>query len=258
MSETTFSYDHNIPLPADVPEALPSPTFQQGQTAPSHGRPIFFHQARKRTQADGASVYENIECVKILTPGDTKAVPELKVTDAIRRKYAYEYGMWKNGLQVSQRGTPLEMFPMLTPAVIMELKALNIFTVEDLAALPDSSLHRVHMGQTLKVNAKAWMENKKGSDVIERQTKENQALKDKMAMLERQIQDLATRPAQTVSEPVQVQAPLQPGFAPGTAWGAPEALQPAGDLAAALSAAVDQKAVNAEPEKRRPGRPRKE
>lgn len=245
MSETTFSYDHNIPLPADAPEALPSPTFQQGQTAPSQGRPLFFHQARKRIQTDGASVYENIECVKILTPGDTKAVPELKVTDAIRRKYAYEYGMWKNGLQVSQRGIPLEMFPMLTPAVIMELKALNIFTVEDLAGLPDSSLHRVHMGQTLKVNAKAWLENKKDSDVIERQTRENNALKDKMAMLERQIQEISSRPA-----PVAAEAPaVQP-----TVWMPPGDAAPVGSFADALSAAVDQKAD--EPSRRR-GRPPK-
>lgn len=258
MSETSFSYDHNIPLPEGPADALPSPTFEQGQRAPVFGRPIFFHQARKKTQENGETVYENVECVRILTPGDTKAVPELKVTDPIRRKYNAEYTAWKQGLQVSQRGTPLEAFPTLTPALIMQLKAENIFTVEDLAGLPDSSLHRIHMGQTLKTNAKVWLESKKDSDAIERTVRENQALKDQMKMMEQQIADIARR--QTSAQPAPAPVEQLPAFTPGTPWGAPEALQPAPSgntaMADALSAAVDKQA--AEPEKRKPGRPKKE
>lgn len=243
MSETTFSYDHDIPLPEGPAEPMPMPTFEQGQARPVYGRPIFFHQARKRVQPNGETAYENIECVKILTPGDPKAVAEKKVTDGVRRRYHVEYAAWKQGLQVSQRGTPLEAFPTLTPALIMQLKAENIFTVEDLANLPDANLHRIHMGQTLKRNAKLWLDSKKDTDAIERQVRENEAMKDQINLLEQQIREIATR------------APV-----PAAPVAAAEVLAPSAEQATqntvfsdALSAAVDNTA-----EKRKPGRPRKE
>lgn len=187
MSELAkFTYEGIPPLPEGPSVAetiLPSPglpvppqqfNMPQAAAAPGHGIPLFELIARKLP--DGS--FMNIEAVQILTPGDTKATPMRKVTDEIRIKYRAYYEVWKAGLKMSPVGTPLEMWPLLTPALVMQLKTANIFTVEQLSNIADVHLHLLPTGQLLRQQAKDWLEVKDKSDKVTQQTAENQALKD--------------------------------------------------------------------------------
>lgn len=230
---TEFTYDGIPDLPEGqvMPQQAPPPMPQvnRGDARPVNGIPQF--EVVPVRKADGS--YANVEFVSILTPGDPKSVPRMKVTDRIRQMYAPWYERWRKGLEVSAHGTPLEMFPRLTPAQVRELKGLNIFTVEDLAEVADANLHRLPMGMTLKKEAGIWLKSKKETDAIEAQVRENQAQRDAMAMLEKQNADLMRRLEALETqkaEPAPVAEPIGSGGVQSS------------DFATALSREIDNKA----------------
>lgn len=196
-SLSEFTYENIPPLPEDatqpginqMPPIPGSPmTFAPGAAAAdtSNGIPLF--ELVSKRLADGSFV--NVEFVSILTPGDPKSIPRKKVTDSVRERYRQYYMLWKQGLQQSPVGTPLEMWPIMTPAQVHELKALNIFTVEQLADVSEGNIHSMPMGITLRNQARDWLESKQEADLLAQRTAENQALKDGQDLLRQQIEDL--------------------------------------------------------------------
>jgi len=231
---TEFTHD-NIPdlpsgpddnLPPQAGPQQPQQNFRQGDARPSAGIPKFETVAVRRN--DGT--YANVEYVSIITPGDNKAMPRHKVTDAIRQKYEPWYVMFRKGLESSAHGIPLEMFPRLTPAQVRHLKGINVFTVEDLANIADSNLHQIPMGATMKKDAALWLKSKLETDAVENANRENEALKDSLAMLERQNAEMAARfdalEAEKMEDKVEV-VHAEP--------------EPETNMAAALNNAVDKK-----------------
>lgn len=180
-------------VPTPLPTAAPQQQFGQGGMVPQHGIPQFEVVAVRR--ADGS--YANVEYVNILTPGDPKSVPRHKVTDVHRQMYRQWYDAWRRGLEMAPEGTPLEMWSVITPAIMHTLKAINIFTVEQLANIPDSNIHRVPMGHDMKNKARVWLKNKGEDDAIENSRREKEALEnslrmqdDKIAALTKQLEGL--------------------------------------------------------------------
>lgn len=184
---TQMVYEGIPPLPDNPDAGLPPPQPmnmpQRGGNAPANGIPKF--ELVPVRLKNGA--YVNREYVTILTPGDPKAMPRHKVDNLIRQKYRSYYDLWRQGLEASPIGTPLEMYPMLNPALIMGLKAANIFTVEQLANMADNLDHQIPMAQTLKQNARKWLALKKDADTLSRQDQENAALKAQMKMMSDQL-----------------------------------------------------------------------
>lgn len=216
-----FTYD-NIPALPDGGQPLPAQNFARPQMQSTDGIPQFEVVAIRLP--DGS--YTNVEYVTILTPGDPKAMPRHKVNDALRQRYAPYYDMFRRGLEMSPIGTPLEMWPLLTPAQIRELKAVNIFTVEQLSEIADGNLHRIPMGATMKVNAVKWLKVKKDSDAIEQQVRENQVLKDGQSMMEKRMEELAARldaaeRRANTAEAALVSSPLDEPELPAVEDGAP-------------------------------------
>jgi len=135
-----------------------------------------------KTSEEGKIVYDEVEMVEFLIPGDDKLRPVSYAHEdaghgvSFAEKFFQDYAKFKNN-DLSQRiGTPLEDWPDLPAVRIIELKRLNIFTIEDLAAIPDTSLARLGMGgRQLRSEAKAYLSEKKD---------------DKTAIMEREIAEL--------------------------------------------------------------------
>lgn len=185
MSEHVHMADASMIPPLPGSPAMPPPQPQFGVPAPdiANGIPIFEMVAKR--YADGT--YVNVEFVSILTPGDAKAIARHKVTDRIRQIYKQRYEAFRNGLKMAPNGTPLEMWPVTTPAQVQALKAVNIFTVEELVQVADANLYQIPFGRTLRNQAEAWLKAKKDSDAVEGQRRETDTLRDGMRMLEEQI-----------------------------------------------------------------------
>lgn len=108
------------------------------------------------------------------------------------------YERWKRNEEIPLHGTPIKGWPVISPAQMKNLIAINILTVEDLAAVNDEGKRRIGMGaQDLCDKAKAWLSQAKdkGPLTIENANlkAENRALKNRNELLEARVKELAER-----------------------------------------------------------------
>lgn len=145
----------------------------------------------KSAQA-GHAVYDDVEMVEIIIPGQNQSIATERVKAEHKARWPTQYAAWKAGLEVAQEGSPLEFWPPLTPAQVANMKALNVHTVEQLAAVDDTALTRMGMGaRDLREKAKAWLENAKGGESVSKLMAENAALKAQISAMETNYADLA-------------------------------------------------------------------
>jgi len=96
---------------------------------------------------------------------------------------------WRDGEELPSTGTPLKSWPVLSPAQIKMIISEGIFTVEDLAALPDSELPILGIGGlNLREKARSWLAAAEDKGKL---AEENAALKLSVASLVQQVKDLA-------------------------------------------------------------------
>jgi hypothetical protein len=146
----------------------------------------------------GRPIYKELPYITIMFPGDQtkKVVRPVKMepdssgpSDPERFPKQWER-FQKQQLQV-QDGTPLEEWPVLNRADVKSFKALNIHTVEALAAVSDPNLANIGMGgRVIRDKAIAWLKAAEGGADISRLISENATLKADIEMLKRQIKGL--------------------------------------------------------------------
>lgn len=113
-------------------------------------------------------------------------------------RYVASYERWKKGEEMPLSGTPIKGWPVISPAQMNNLIAINILTVEDLAAANEEGRRRIGMGaQDLCDKAKAWLSQAKDKGPLTMENSslkaENQALKSKNETLEARVKELASR-----------------------------------------------------------------
>lgn len=115
--------------------------------------------------------------------GEGNAYP-LEWVDAFKKKYE----MWKAGNEAPLNGTSVKEWPVLSPSQVQNFLALNILTIEDVAAMTEEALARFGMGsRELRDKAREWT---KGKEVSDAAMKENGELKTRIADLEAKLEQL--------------------------------------------------------------------
>lgn len=108
----------------------------------------------------GSPVYEDVEMVTIIVPGDKHTEIVEAVNDTHRQRWAQQYALFKQGLEQAETGTPVAQWPPLTPALVKMLQSVNVRTVEQLAGLSDAALPSIGLGgRKLRDQAIAWLKN---------------------------------------------------------------------------------------------------
>ena len=159
-----------------------------------YGKPRFFMDAilnDAKTKAEGRPIYDELEMVEIRIPGDKGNRPVFLAHEPHNgdgetraQRYAAEYEAFKRGEQRASSGTPLEAWPILTKAQVMEMKAVGILSVDELAALPDGNLKKIGTkGREFREQARAFIDAAKGGAEV-------QAQAAKIAQLETMLQQL--------------------------------------------------------------------
>lgn len=155
---------------------------------------------KAKSQAEGRPIFDEVEMVEIRIPGDPKTVfvdtvyrsdgepnggvPGFQPPPYVQRWHE-QYTRFKAGLQHAQSGTPLEQWPVMSTSKVAELKAMNIFTVENLADLTDGYLGRLGMGaRELREKARAFIADAKKTAVSSAIAAENAELKARLERLE--------------------------------------------------------------------------
>lgn len=189
-------------------------------------------QNRFLTEQHGRPLFDECLFVEVITPGSRDSTPVFEVervfcAEANRDgnpKRSPKYGEYAQFIEnfkagethdASLAGTPLSQWPEMTRSMVATLKAANIFTLEALAALPDTKLTVVGPdGRTWREKAKAYVENAKNgayaTELAGRLEATNSALDaalEREKLLAQRVQQLETAAATGQPAPAATTAP---------------------------------------------------
>lgn len=132
------------------------------------------------SEQNGRPIYDEVIYIEVISPGSRDSTPvfeverifapEMKHPDPLLGTKYPEYKQYIDDFKKNEdgdsslAGTPLNQWPELNRTMVASLKAQSIFTVEALAALPDTKLTAVGPdGRTWREKAKAYIESASGS-----------------------------------------------------------------------------------------------
>lgn len=155
-----------------------------------HMMPI---ENKARSAEEGRPIFEDREFVTIRIVGDNKTVvtrPVRTEWDANQppdtERWPRQYQAFKNQQSQVIEGTPVTEWSMITKADAMSLKAINIHTVEMLAALGENNLQWLG-ARKMRDMAKAYLEQAQGNSGMTRLIEENEMLKKDIEALKNQM-----------------------------------------------------------------------
>ena len=125
----------------------------------------------------GHPVFDSIPFVKILVPGDRNTTIDTRAGEMYPRRFPRQWAAFKLNEDQSLTGFPLREWPAVTRGQAEEMAHLNIYTVEQLASLPDVYGAKLMGFQDLKRKAETFLAAAKESAFVERVSKENADLK---------------------------------------------------------------------------------
>lgn len=165
---------------------------------------------------EGRPIFEDVEQCEIRAPGmkDVKIFPahffshwitdpftggQRQVTYAER--FQHQYRQFQNHAAQTKVGTPLDYAKFLTDARRAELRAMNVYTVEALAAVEGAELKNLGMGgREMKNQAVAWLEETKSGAVNKQMEVELEALRARNVILEEDVATLRNLKAKAEAE----------------------------------------------------------
>ena len=135
---------------------------------------VRFEQRAKEAKNSDGTIRYYIQDLAIITAVGTKDIHEKPVDSWFEsmsmlekmdrwphewtRKFKEDYAEWKRTNEVPITGTAIANWPVVTKAQSVLLRAINVHTVEDLAAANEETLGRIGMGaRALKQMASDWI-----------------------------------------------------------------------------------------------------
>jgi hypothetical protein len=127
-----------------------------------------------QSKIEGRKLYREEPHIRIQFPADrTREIFRMVRNDwdgagpPDAERFPRQWAAFQNQGVAGQMGTLLAEWPMVNKAQVLELKAMNVSTVEQLAAVPDTTLHNLGMGgRELRDKAKAWLDKSKDDSTI--------------------------------------------------------------------------------------------
>lgn len=207
------------------------------------------------SERQGRKIYRTRELVQVILPGNPHTSPVFAVTDEHRERWPKAYQSFKDGQEQAVDGIPIEEWPVLNPAHVMELKYLGFRTVEQVAAMSDLAVQRIGMGGAeLREKAKAYLSDADAMALTEKLSAENTRKDAQIATLELQVQEMGRRLDQVHAE-MMANKNAQPAILtmiPGAMDPMEHARQGAAASALPVTSSLGSLAAP-----RKPGRPRK-
>lgn len=156
---------------------------------------VEFEQVAVKNEAKSAAVghpvFDDVDFIKIMFPGDKTKVVFKKVNEEYKQRYPKQWAAYKaQELQV-QEGFPINEWPVLTKAEAANLKANGIHTVEQLANIPDTALGVMLGARTYREKARATLSKAADGKAVLAMQAENETLKADIEALKQQVKELA-------------------------------------------------------------------
>lgn len=129
--------------------------------------PEFFTKPKEDKEAErrlGHAVFVDVDVCRWHKRGTNQSTTECEVP-RLPKYYPHIWAMvrpaydaWKAGLEEEVFGTALKNWPMVSPAMVMNLRLINIRSVEELAEATEADFQRIGPGaRDLREKARAWL-----------------------------------------------------------------------------------------------------
>lgn len=117
-------------------------------------------QNTARTTEAGRPIFDDVECVRIIVPGDKNNINDRPASAEDKARFPKQYGAFREGRKEEDQisGTRLNEWPFLTRGQCEEFRYLGLRTVEQLAEVRDDVCTKVPGLQQLKRHAQIWLE----------------------------------------------------------------------------------------------------
>jgi hypothetical protein len=167
---------------------------EPGVTAKFYWKPYLIANASKEA---GRPIYEDRVYVEIAVAGMAKQIVNRPVQDRDKVRFHHEWAAFERGEEAKKTGTPLALWPRVAgqPSMIAMLEANAIYSVEDVASLPDGRIGALGMGgYKIRDEARAFIAgtaDAAAAQKAEALEAENAALKDRLAALETKFAEMA-------------------------------------------------------------------
>ena len=164
------------------------------------GRPIFDDKEVCEVRMPGSRdvrVYHANEFSRWITDPFTGG----QTKQSYAERFSHQYRQFKSQHAQTKSGTPLDFAAFLSEGRRSELKAQNIYTIEQLAAIDGSELKNLGPGgREMKNSAMAYIDEAKASAPNKQMLAELEALKARNAILEEDMQARKERAGVETSE----------------------------------------------------------
>jgi hypothetical protein len=153
------------------------PYFHLDEGAPKSSTLLVFfdEQAVKNEKASAAGppVYDRVVFLRVVAPGQKSGSPiyeilryiaqedgseKQKIDAQVMRRFKAVYDQWAQKQAPAGAGTPLEQWPLMDVALVRAFKDGNVYTVQQLADLPDGALDNIRAkGREWRAKAQSWL-----------------------------------------------------------------------------------------------------
>ena len=170
-----------------------------------------------QTVKQGHPVFRTVECVRIQVPGEKepRGGRVKSVYPDPRLRFRAQYERFKAGQTRQIVGQPLNQWGLLTPARAKEYEYFGVYSVEQLAALADTSVQNIQGSLGDRQKARDFLEMARGQAPIAQARAEIEKLRLELAAL-RDETHTAAPPAVETSAPSNGAAPKRRGRPPGS------------------------------------------
>lgn len=147
-------------------------------------------QDDKKSQESGRPVFNDVEYIEIMAPGDRSNIVHRPVRDDDKQRFARQWAAWKSGAGEGVSGTPLKEWPGVTRGQVEELAHFRVHTVEQLAGISDGNMQNVGPLMALRQRARDYLEQAKGQAPLTQMRAELAQRDNVIETLQRQVREL--------------------------------------------------------------------
>jgi hypothetical protein len=149
-------------------------------------------QDMEKTREAGRAIFNEVEFIQIVIPGDRNNVIVRPVMDIDKRRFERQYEHWKKtNDSEAVIGTPLEAWGVLNLGQVEEFRYLGVRSVEHMADLHDDLVGKIMGAAELKRRAQLFIMAAKENAPLQKMQGELEKRDNDIAALQKAVDDQA-------------------------------------------------------------------
>jgi hypothetical protein len=153
----------------------------------------YYTENVEKTIEEGRPVYDDCDFIRIVTPGDRNNIVDRPVRASDKFRFAKQYEHYKQHGAQALTGTVLEEWPMISRAMVENLKTVGFHTVEQLAEARDDIVQRFPGMTMLKQKAQNYLDLAKGAAPVAKLESALAEAVNQNEVLARQVKELSSK-----------------------------------------------------------------